>query len=128
MGSPVITLKNGVRVANFSSPHPFTFVDGSVLPACSPERAQATKLESIETPVPHPTLPGVVDISLRWGMTHAIASDLAVLNERDDVDVVLVPFPVMTALKEAGQPVGKARVIRVADRVAKTIFTDKFCA
>ncbi len=47
---------------------------------------------------------------------------------REDIDVVLVPFPVMTALKDAGISIGKARVIRVADRVTKMIHIDRFCA
>lgn len=29
----ITKLSNGLRVANFSSPHPFTFEDGSVIPA-----------------------------------------------------------------------------------------------
>jgi hypothetical protein len=126
--SPVVTLTNGVRVANFSSPHPFTFTDGTVLPACSAERAQASKLEAIETETPHPTCSGVVDLQLDWKITSYIVRELHKLDRNENVDIVLVPFPVMTALKNAGMPLGKARVIRNADRVKKEIHIDKFCA
>jgi hypothetical protein len=128
MTVPVVTLTNGVKVANFSSPHPFTFTDGTVLPACSAERAQATKLEAVEQESPHPTCKGVVDIQLDWKITSYIFKELGKLDLREDVDVILVPFPVMTALKNAGIPIGKARVIRVADRVTKEIHIDRFCA
>ena len=128
VGSPVVTLTNGVRVANFSSPHSFEFTDGTVLPACSAERAVVSKLVAIEDETPHPTCDGVVDISLSWKMTDYILVELQKLQDDPEVDVVLVPFPVMTAIKEGGYVVGKARVIRVEDRVLKTIFIDKFCA
>lgn len=124
---PVITLSNGVRVANFSSPHSFKFVDGSELPACSDERAQETKLEAVEKKVANPYC-AVIDIHLDWKVTRYVVSEMQRLQGRDDIDVILVPFPVMTALKNAGLDPGKARVIRVADRVTKEIFIDKFCA
>jgi hypothetical protein len=125
---PVITLSNGVRVANFSSPHTFTFVDGRVLPACSAARAQETKLEAIERTTANFHAIQALDIHLSWGMTNTIHRDLCALSVREDIDVVLVPFPVMTALKDAGIAIGKARVIRVADRVTKMIHIDRFCA
>jgi len=124
--SPVITLSNGLRVANMSSPHPFNFTTGEVLPACSPEEANRLKLESVE--VETPGIKGTIDISLRWRLSPAVAEHLAALEADPGVDVVLVPFPVMTALKEAGCPIGKCRVIRSADRVTKAIYPDRFCA
>ena len=45
---PITTLTTGLRVGNFSSPHPFRFTDGSELPACSPERANGCMLNSHE--------------------------------------------------------------------------------
>ena len=74
------------------------------------------------------TCDGVVDIYLSWKMTDYIIVELQKLQDDPEVDVVLVPFPVMTAIKKGGYVVGKARVIRVEDRVLKTIFIDKFCA
>ena len=127
--SPMTTLSNGVVIANFSSPHTFKFVDGTVLPACSAERAQAMKLEAIEELSPNPYREDCVqDIRLDWCITDLIVKELEKLNALRVVNVILVPFPVMTALKNADMDIGKARVIRVADRVTKLIHTDGFCA
>lgn len=122
---PKVSLSNGLRVANFSSPHPFTFEDGSVLEACSAERAKTLMLGSIE--VETPNRGGWTDIGLEWELSAAVEDALIELEQDDEVDIVLVPFPVMTALKEAGRDVGKARVIRVRDRVTKEIHIDRFC-
>ena len=54
MNAPVghITkLSNGLKVANFSSPHPFTFDDGSVIPAVNDNESQRLKVNFIETVV-----------------------------------------------------------------------------
>lgn len=137
--SPVVTLTNGLRVANFSSPHPFKFVDGTTLPACAEARSRALMLDAREqTLKSHATQTNVssngmhvhvpfTDIILRWEMTEAVAEALVALQADQNVDIVLVPLPVMTALKEGGYEVGKARVIRVADRVTKEIYIDRFC-
>jgi len=128
MTVPIITLTNGLRVANFSSPHPFQFNDGSVLPACPPERAKELMLNAIEQEVPHPTVAGITDIWLDWELPANMRDELAKLNAREDIDVLLIPFPVMTAIKNADLPIGKCRVIRVADRISKEIYIDRFCA
>lgn len=125
MTVPVITLKNGVRIANMSSPHPFTFVTGEVLPACTNEEAQMLKLDSVE--VEKPGIKGTIDIELKWKLNETVQSHLSGLNAREDIDVILVPFPVMQAMKEAGWAIGKCRVIRVHDRVTKEIYSDRFC-
>ena len=49
MDSKIFTLKNGLRVANFSSPHPFTFTDGTIIPAVEDEKARNLMLEVKET-------------------------------------------------------------------------------
>lgn len=122
--SPIVTLKSGVRVANFSSPHPFTFDDGTVLPACDPERARALMLNSEEVETRRERW---ADIELRFVLSFSVWQAISELERRNDVDIVLVPFPVMEAVKADGQAVGKCRVCRVADRVAKTIHADRFC-
>lgn len=124
MTTPVITLKNGIRVANLSSPHSFKFITGEELPACSAEVANRLKLEQVEKEVPG--IKGTIDIELTFQMSAAVREELDVLSGREDIDIVIVPFPVMNALKEE-RPIGKFRVCRVADRVTKAIFSDKFC-
>ena len=129
---PTIRLENGLTVANFSSPHPFLFTDGSKLPACAPERSKALMLIANEKV-------GVVDVTVKGGKTVAVQNiDLefqlstsveeAMMEAMNsDADIILIPFPVMRAMKDAGISIGRCRVIRVADRVTKEIFTDKFC-
>ena len=118
-------LNNGLKVANFSSPHPFVFEDGTSLGACSPERAKDLMLQAVETEVPNEG--GWTDIGLEFRMTEAVASALDEVETDTDVQVLLVPLPVMTAIRSAGRPIGKARVIRVVDRVSKAISCNKFC-
>jgi len=126
---PVVTLQNGLQVGNFSSPHPFLFVDGTSLEACSDERARALMLHAEEVTTNGVALPGgghVQDIDLEFRLSEEVRVALEEAQAAD-CDVVLVPFPVIRAMKEAGMEIGKCRVIRVADRVTKAIFTDRFC-
>lgn len=128
---PIITLKNGIRVGNFSSPHPFTFTSGEVLPACSEGRTKNLMLQNKE--VEHDN-GRWVDIELSWEMSDEVAKELNAIAKRDDVDIVLVPFPIMTAVKETNTSadvasiiLDKIRVCRSADRVTKTIYPNRFC-
>lgn len=121
----VVVLNSGLRVANFSSPHPFNFATGEVLAACSPERANAMALTQVE--VEQPGIAGTRDIALQFVLSDVVRAALEEVQADDEVDVVLVPFPVLAAVKEAGLPIGKARVCRTADRVTKTVHGDKFC-
>jgi hypothetical protein len=124
---PVVTLSNGLRVANFSSPHQFLFEDGTVLEACSPERAKRLMLVQHETEVP--TGKQWTDIELRFDMSEVVVSALKEPHADEEVDIVLVPFPVLQVLQHT-ELLGlfyKCRVIRVADRVTKAIHIDKFC-
>lgn len=130
MFHPRVTLKTGVCVANFSSPHSFTFDDGSVLEHCAPEMANALKLDAVEIehrwPIGFNSGLGV-DVELSFKLTKEVAEALLELEHDPCVDIILVPLPVMTALKSADMPIGKARVCRVADRVTKVICSNKFC-
>lgn len=131
--SPRVTLSNGLVIANFSSPHPFAFTTGEVLPACNAERARLLMLESEEISIPNPG--GWTDIDLRFSMSNGVLVELEHTCGRGDVDVVLVPFPVLQCIREIahasndGWPLvsKKARTIRNADRVTKTIYPDRFC-
>lgn len=126
VGFPVVTLSTGVRVANFSSPHPFNFDDGTVLPACSAERSAALSL-STEEVVESSACGRWKDIRLKFRMSEAVRWELRDMNANDSIDVILVPFPVMEAIKHCGMLVRKARVVRVADRATKAACHDRFC-
>lgn len=117
---------NGVRVYNFSSPHPFTFTDGTVLEACPEETSRAMSLEQREVETPHSTLP-IIDISLVFEMSDNVLRDISILQSAECVDIILIPFPVMECLKKNNIPIGKCRVCRTADRIKKTVYSDRFC-
>lgn len=126
---PEITLRNGLRVINYSSPHPFIFDDGSELPACSPERAREASLTPTEQVVWDEN--GVQTITLGFDIPSKMLKELEALSQLGDRTIVLVPLPVLTALKELW---GKGRVqnspfraVRMADRVNKIVCSDKFC-
>lgn len=121
---PVVTLKSGLVIANFSSPHPFNFVTGEVLPGCSAERARRGSLDITE--VEKPGIKGTTDIE----MTPNISVDVRFMiaeAQLSTADVVLAPFMVIEAMKRAEIPLGKFRTIRVADRISKAIYSDRFC-
>lgn len=135
---PIIRLANGLCVANFSSPHPFKFVTGEELPACDAETSRRLLLEAVEETSSSPC-GRWSDIDLTFRMSAAVEQALVDLADREEIDVVLVPLPVLTAIKTVNTAVNdgaqkawdrvvqKARVIRVADRVSKTIYGDRFC-
>jgi len=125
MTFPTVTLSNGLRVANFSSPHSFRFTDGSELPACSFEHSDRGKLDTEE--VEEPGIKGTTDVKICWKMSDGARELHNEALHTSDVDVFLVPLPFMTALKEEGRPIGRFRVVRVADRNTKVIHTDRFC-
>lgn len=125
--APTTTLTNGLRVANFSSPHPFTFEDQTVLEACDIERSRALSLISEEILTPNPANDRVYDVNLSFKVDPVSMRQLGWLEEQDDIDVVIVPLPVISALKAAGIPLGKARTIRSVDRVKKICSCNKFC-
>lgn len=130
---PKVTLSNGARVVNFSSPHEFRFTDGSVLAACPPDMTNALKMEPVEVEYLHPQVSGVHDIALDFRMTDVVFDALVCLYANPEIDIILIPFPLMTVIKNvrlgggAGMSTGKCRVCRVADRVTKVIHHDKFC-
>lgn len=99
MAREIITLSNGKKVANFSSPHPFTFTDGSVIPAVSKEESERLKVTFIETE--HPDESG--DISLRFELSKDVRFEMrywVAMYNVGYVDVVFCPLPMITAIKD----------------------------
>jgi hypothetical protein len=136
MTMPTTTFASGLRVANFSSPHSFRFTDGSELAACTAERANLSKLNAEEIEIPRE---GWVDIRLSFRLNVTILSMLKEaydLWDRGEVDVIITPFPVISAMKESPDLLGfdpndpeahPFRTIRTADRVTKVNHSDRFC-
>ena len=123
----IITLTNGKRVANFSSPHPFTFEDGTVLPAVSNERAEELKVTFIEEDVT-----GNGDITLTFQLSEAVLIEMERWEKlwgEGQVDVVFCPLPMIQAMKDLdisilGSPF---RAIRLEDRIKKLASISKQC-
>lgn len=153
MEMPIVTLTNGLRVGNFSSPHVFNFTDGSELGACHPDRVKTSMLDSIERETVQ-TIRGidVHNVELEFALSDSVKKLIQDVfwtwRKEDHVDIVLVPFPVLKAMTDASceYRVGirypddsvlgfnpKAadehpfRVIRSADRQTKAIHIDRFC-
>ena len=127
--SPIVTLTNGKKVANFSSPHEFRFTDGTVLPAHDADTANALKIEFIET-----ELNDKGDIMLEFELTEGVRDAIvryAFLYELKAVDVVFCPLPMITALKDTyGREwllSSPFRAVRIEDRINKLVSIDKQC-
>lgn len=100
MAREIITLSNGKKVANFSSPHPFTFTDGSVIPAVSKEESERLKVTFIENE--HSDESG--DMSLRFELSRDVMFEMrywVAMYNVGYVDVVFCPLPMITAMKDA---------------------------
>jgi len=133
---PTTTLTSGLVVANFSSPHSFRFTDGSELGPCSPDRANLSKLDTEEVEICRGRW---TDIRLTFILNPTVRAMLseAYLQWRTrEVDVVIVPLPVITAMRGNGDLLGwdpedpeahPFRTIRSADRVSKVNYADRFC-
>ena len=135
--APIVVLTNGLKVANFSSPHPFNFEDGSVLAACAPDRVAAGALnrEDEERPWGLWDRDDIVAVVPRFTLSEQVWALLIELEQDKSIDIVLIPFPVLEALRNAkgidGIPylemVTKVGTICVKDRTTKEIFINRFC-
>jgi hypothetical protein len=129
VNTPVITLKNGINIANFSSPHPFNFITGEILPACEDKWSNRMKLDIEEIEHSDPEGFGIewVDVELKISIPKHVREALYILMHYDDIDIILVPHMVLQAMKNHSMITDKCRVIRCADRITKEIYSDKFC-
>ena len=139
---PITVLSNGIRVANFSSPHDFEFEDSSILKACSKERAEKLKIifnETIETQKINAKGYDVKTKTWKSGIDIKNISLDFELNEIDNiiklndlVDIIIIPLPMLTALKKIyNHPkaieITKYRVIKMKSRTEKLVKIDEWC-
>ena len=135
---PSIKLNSGVRVVNYSSPHAYKFHTGEELPACSNEVAQSTKLVANhgknESKDLYGDPRGWDDISINYSLSLMQEEELTELAKFDEIDIILVPYPVLNALKEENEHISawddvfyKVRVCKLHDRVTKVIRSNEFC-
>ena len=126
----IVTLSNGKKVANFSSPHEFIFTDGSILPKQSNKLAEELKVDFIETDLGNGdiALDFSLSIDVKNSMEHWL--DLWVTKQ---VDIVFCPLPMITAIKQSTWfgphwlKMSPFRSIRMEDRIKKLVSIDKQC-
>jgi hypothetical protein len=133
MESRIVKLSNGLRVVNFSSPHPFRFTDGTELPAVSDELANKLMLRVEEERVSQRNS-RYRTVKLDWSLSEEVSDEIDywyTFFAMKKVDIVIVPLPVMVALKsiwnEKDIVKSPFRVVRVANRISKTIWCDLYC-
>jgi len=132
---PAATLETGVTVVNFSSSHPFTFDDGTVLGPCTKERADSIILEDNEN-----SMPGIgpwEDVTLNFEMSPAVLEDLKFCFKKYSAQknqLVLVGLPVLVCIRENsfeffGVPISDTpfRGIRKINRSSMICSSRKFC-
>lgn len=131
MTTTIITLSNGKKVANFSSPHPFKFTDGSMLEQQSNDTAEELKVDFIETELGDNgdiELDFSLSINVKNAMEHWM--NLWVTKQ---VDVVFCPLPMITAIKQSTWygphwiKESPFRSIRIEDRINKLVSISKQC-
>jgi hypothetical protein len=139
--SRIVTLSNGKRVANFSSPHEFVFTDGTVLPKVSDQESEFLKVTFIEKELTKG------DVRLSFKLSEQVMEELDLWVEifiEAHVDVVFCPLPMITAIwdifredryrfsipygfKSIEEKVSNLpfRSIRIEDRLKKLVSIDK---
>ena len=140
-GFPAITLNSGLTVVNYSSPHPYTFDTGEVLPACDEDLVRKHSL--LEQHKESENINGWVDVRIQDAIQDIQLEALGMIARDPSVDVILVPFRVQCALSESvlwGEHRDvifdvldnkllnqKIRVCRIEDRINKLVSSTKFC-
>lgn len=131
----IVKLINGRRIANFSSPHAFNF-EGEVLDGYDPDSDRVQKLLLKATEKEHKGIMGSTDIELKYEVTSELINQLYEDVNREDVDIVIIPYPVLQAIKERQHPTQmtiwtavreKVRTVRMKDRGHKILYKDRFC-
>lgn len=123
---PVTVLQSGLHVANYGSYHTFEFDDGSLLSAVSRTRSEAITLTPQQELLPSPYYEYVQDVRLRWKLTALLRENLRILRVHEEIDVLIVPTPVLEALKNEEDEVGKCRVCWLVSRAPKVCSSKMF--
>ena len=139
-GMKTTRLSNQLLVGNFSSPHAFTFDDGSVLDAVSDYDSMRLKVNFNETVVDdkivrhHENSQYISTVTLDFTLSEEVCNEMDTwykMFKHNDVDIVLCPLPMIQALHKL-DPTGKMvlegpfRAVRMKDRIAKTVSCNTF--
>ena len=129
----VIRLSNQLIVGNFSSPHSFTFEDGTVLDAVSDYDSERLKVNFNETVVQTRNILHYKTVSLDFTLSAEVLNEMYIwdkMYKHNDVDIVLCPLAMIQSLKEI-QQVNEIlkrpfRAVRMKDRIEKLASIDTF--
>lgn len=125
---PIAELTHGIVIANFASPHSFTFDDGTVLAACDPSRVRRLTLEKHE--IKTQGIGSSQDIEIHWRLTKSIIGELNLLCNAQEIHLIIVAHPMMTAIKSSHHSMlflNKVRCILTQDKRDKILYSDRFC-
>lgn len=127
----IITLKNGVKVANFSSPHTFTFEDGCKLEKCDAREAGLFKVQFKEKVVKD--IRDIAGVEMDFMLSKPLLSRINMweqLYNEKKVDIVFCSLPLLTAIKKILDVKELMKMpfrgVRTKDRNKKLILTDRF--
>ena len=130
---PVTTLKNGLVVGNFSSPHDFNFNTGEILKACDPERSEKLKVDFISN-ISIQNIRGIEikNNSLTFGLTPELKEEVVkILMSRNNPDIILIPLPMIQAIKKDMPDLNISetpfRGIKMKSRTEKLTLSQEFC-
>ena len=127
----IVTLKNGTKVANFSSPHNMTFEDGTIIDKCDKKEAGLFKVHFREKVVKD--IRDLTGVEMDFMLSKPLLSRMNMweqLYNDKKVDVVICALPLITALKKI-LDISELRKmpfrgIRTKDRTKKLLLTDRF--
>jgi len=127
----IITLKNGTRVANFSSPHIYTFDDGSKLEKCDIRESGLFKVHFKEKVCKD--IRDIAGVEMDFMLSKPLLSRINMweqLYNEKKVDIVFCSLPLLTALKKILDVKELMKMpfrgVRTKDRSKKLILTDRF--
>ena len=130
----VVRLSNQLLVGNFSSPHPFTFDDGTVLDAVSDYDSMRLKVNFNEYVIDDNLAKKYKTVGLTFTLSDEVRHEMEVwykMWEHNDVDIVLCPLPMIQALHKIDDGLGTIfdgpfRAVRLKDRIKKLASIDTF--
>ena len=105
---PIVTLSNGLRVANFCSPHIFEFEDGSVLGQRSKEWADRVRANIEDTVIEERHGINLIGVSITCSGAAMLELKSLAMSGTDDFDLLILPLMMCQAL--ARIPVKTIRV------------------
>ena len=127
----ITTLSNGIKIANFSSPHKYTFEDGTIMASCDKREAALFKVHFKEKLIKD--IRDIAGIEMDFMLSKALLSRMNMwdrLYNEKKVDIVMCSLPLLTAIKKIVDVDELRKMpfrgVRTKDRTKKLILIEKF--